>query len=147
MATEEIKGGWEYNLYYKDTAWKEVKMAQDIVINDSPEMLETPMRGDAVKRSMPGQIDGEITFDLTWIEGAPDVDFIVAAEISKTAVEFAWTFDDIATNGTVYRRDWFYIRIQKNAAMGTPTLSVTLTPAIKFTSNVQVARSTETVSA
>lgn len=148
MAAEELKAGFEYKLYYKDTTWKKFYTAQDIVVNDSPEMIEMRLRGDTVIRSIPGQIEGTITFDLLYLEGALDVDFLLAANVAKTPVEVAWTFDDIATTGTVYRRDWFNVQATKNAPIGNSpaTVSVTLTPALKFTANAQVVRSTETAS-
>ena len=146
MPAEEIKAGHEYRLYYKDTTWKAFYTAQDIQVNDSPEMHEARLRGDTVIRSIPGQIEGEITFDCLYLEGALDVDFLITNELARTAIEVAWTFDNIATAATVYRRDWFNIKIQKSAPIaGTPALSVTLTPALQFTSNAQVVRSTETV--
>lgn len=148
MAAEELKAGYEYKLYYKDTTWKKFYTAQDIVVNDSPEMIEMRLRGDTVIRAIPGQIEGTITFDMLYLEGALDVDFIETNRASKAAIEVAWTFDDIATTGTVYRRDWFNIQATKNAPIGNSpaTLSVTLTPALKFTTNAQVVRSTETAS-
>lgn len=147
MTIEAVQAGYEFNVYYKDTTWKEIVSAQDVDIQDTYEMLDAPMRGDPVKRSIPGMMDGDITFTLLDTGNGTDVAFLHAAALAKDPVEIAWTKDPIATAGTVYRRDWFYVRMEKTSPIaGIDAYNVTCKPAVYKSAGVQVARSTVTAS-
>lgn len=145
---EQVRAGWQSRLYYKNSTWKELKLAGDVEIDESPEMVEASARLDGVKRYVPGQSEGKIAVKMLAIDGEANYEFLKAAALAKTAVEFAWTEgDDIATTGTVYGRDWFQLTWKRGEPVnGVPTIDVELHPAIVFASGSIVARSYVTVS-
>ncbi len=145
--TEIVRAGFQSKLYYKDTAWKELKLAQDVDHDESVDALDASSRADGTKRYIPGQAEGKITAKLLAIQGEASYAFLKAAAHGKTPVEFAWTEgDDIATVGTVYGRDWFMISGWKRGEPlgGTPTIDMELSPTIKLASGAVVARSYDT---
>lgn len=146
--SEQVRAGWQSKLYYKDSTWKELTMARDVEIDESPEMLEAGARLDGTKRYIPGQVEGKITFSILAIDGEAQHAFLRAAALAKTAVELAWTDGDaIATTGTVYGRDWFTLTWKRGEPVnGVPTIDIEAHPAIVFASGAVVARSFVTVS-
>jgi hypothetical protein len=144
---EEVRAGWQSMLYYKDSTWKEINVAGDVDTDDSPEMLSADAKLDGVKRYIPGQVEGKVSFKLLAIDGEAAYIFLKAAALAKTAVELAWTDGDaIATTGTVYGRDWFTLTWKKgNPVNGVPSVDVEAHPAIKFVTGALVPRSYVTV--
>ncbi len=145
--TEIIRAGWESKLYYHDTTWKEVKLAQDVDHDESPDQLEASSRADGIKRYFPGQAEGKISFKLLAIQGEASYVFLKAAALAKTPVELAWTEgDDITVSGTIYGRDWFMLSWKRGEPQGgMPTIDIEAAPTIKLASGVLVARSFVTV--
>lgn len=144
--TEVLRAGWQSKLYYKDTTWKEVKLAQDVDHDDSPDQLEASTRADGIKRYYPGQAEGKISFKLLAIQGEASYVFLKAAALAKAPVELAWTDgDDIATVDTVYGRDWFMLTWKRGEPInGMPTIDIEAAPTIKLVSGAVVTRSYDT---
>lgn len=133
--SEEVLAGFESKLYYKSgDNWVEIPIAQDVEINESPDMIEASARFDGVKRSWFGMVDGTITVKLLAIKGEAVYEAIKALALAKTAVELAWTEgDDITEEGTVYGRDWFGLTWKRGEPLnGMPTIDVEAKPTIKF---------------
>lgn len=148
--SEEVLAGFESRLYYKSGSnWVEIPIAQDVEINDSPDMLEASARFDGVKRSWFGMVDGTITVKILAIKGEAIHAALKALAIAKTPVELAWTEgDDITEDGTVYGRDWFGLTWKRSEPLnGMPTIDIEAKPTIKFDENgALIKRSFVTVS-
>lgn len=145
--TEVIRAGWESKLYYHDTSWKEIALAQDVDHDDSPDQLEASTRADGIKRYWPGQAEGKISFKLLAIKGEASYEWLKAAALAKTPVELAWTEGDgILTAGTIYGRDWFMLTWKRGEPInGMPTIDIEAAPTIKLATGAVVARSYVTV--
>lgn len=141
---EQVRASFECKLYYKTGGnWAEIKIAQDVDIDESPDMIEASSRSSSVKRYIAGLIEGKISFKILAIDGETVYGALQTLARAKTPVELAWTDgDNIATTGTVYGRDWFLLSWKKGEPLnGMPTVDIEASPTVYFSSGSVVERS------
>lgn len=147
--SEQVRAGFEGKLYYKTGgSWAEIKIAQDVDIDESPEMIDASSRASTTKRYIAGMIEGKISFKILAIDGETVYEALKTLARAKTAVELAWTDGDaISTTGTVYGRDWFLLTWKKGEPLnGMPTVDIEASPTLVFSGGSIVERSFVTVS-
>lgn len=138
MTTPQLRAGFENKLYYRTGGvWYELKIVGDVEINDSPEMIDASMRGDGVKRSIPGMVDGKITFKIMAVKDSAAYAFLRSAALAKTPVELGWTDGDtIDSSGVTSGKDWFVLTWKRPEQMGAATsIDIEANPAVKFNGN------------
>lgn len=138
MTTPTLRAGFQNKLYYRSSGtWYELKIIGDVEINDSPEMLDASMRGDGVKRVIPGMTDGKITFKAMAVKDSAAYSFLRTAALAKTPVELGWTDGDtIDSSGVTSGHDWFVLTWKRGEQIGAATqIDIEANPAVKFNGN------------
>ena len=138
MTTPVLRAGYVNKLYMRRSGtWYELKIVGDVKIADSPEMIEAPARLDGMKRYVPGQRDGTISFKLLAVKNEVNYEALRTAALAGDQIELGWTDGDtIDTSGVVSAKDWFLIPWPRDESNGAATsLDIEAKPAIKFNGN------------
>ena len=111
--------GFDGKMYYNSASyasptWVEIKQVKDVTLTSSTDKIEDSDRGSKFKKYCTGQIDLEVSANLTYRNNDTIGDAIRNAHINRTDLDIAVMDGDITTSGTegfrfnskVFSHDW-----------------------------------------